>query len=87
MTMNEMAEQHEKSRDNEERMAEEDRRRAHDRRPLDFDDPDDLEAQAVRQDAEYAAEMARRAELPVTRGQMQELIGLVRDVLTALQRR
>jgi hypothetical protein len=60
---------------------------AHARRPLDFNDPEDWEAQAARQDSEHAAELARRRELPATRGQLDDLIGLTRNVLTALERR
>lgn len=60
---------------------------AHARRPLDFDDPNDTEAQLVRQENEHLAEMARRRELPATRGQLDDLIELTRSLLAALQKR
>src|SRR5574341_1149814 len=54
------------------------------RRPLDFDDPNDFEAQASRQMRDDAAERARARELPATRGQLDELLSIMREVRDAL---
>jgi hypothetical protein len=56
-------------------------------RPLDFDDPGDLDAQAVRRMREDAAEAARRAEQPATRAQLDRLISLMEEVRDGLRKR
>jgi hypothetical protein len=71
----------------EDREAQREADRAAAARPLDFDDPGDLDAQLARRMREDAAEAARRAEQPATRAQLDRLIGLLEEVRDGLQKR
>jgi hypothetical protein len=56
-------------------------------RPLDFDDPADLDAQRVLRMRADAAEAARLAASPATREQLDRLIALTEEVRDALRKR